>query len=135
MVARIPNRRSSRCHPRLVLGLPNYQNAMTQEKADKKLFARLATLHPDERRHLLKLLENGGIMECERKAVELIDCPRCGSKPPIAHALGGGPGFEGVRTCGKGCGTWDADDRTAWLRIHSENEKCAATGSERNAHE
>jgi len=59
-------------------------------------------------------------MDCSRI---LIDCPRCGAKPPIAHDLGGGPRFAGVRTCGNGCGTWDDDDRQNWGYIHSQNAK------------
>lgn len=66
MAARIPNRRSSRCHPRLVLRLLNYPKTMNQEKTDSELFARLATLMADERRHLLALLEGGTILECSR---------------------------------------------------------------------
>lgn len=55
----------------------------------------------------------------------LIDCPRCGAQPPVAHALGGGPGFDGIRTCGKGCGTWDDDDSKAWRAIR--DSKVSAT--------
>jgi len=57
-------------------------------------------------------------MDCSRI---LIDCPRCGAKPPIAHNLGGGPRFAGVRACGNGCGTWSAEDRQNWGYIHSAN--------------
>ncbi len=49
---------------------------------------------------------------------ELIDCPRCGAKPPIAHALSG-VGFEGVRTCDKGCGTWKDDDVNKWRSLYA----------------
>jgi hypothetical protein len=48
----------------------------------------------------------------------LIDCPRCGAQPPIAHELGGGAGFEGIRTCGQCHGSWDGDNGADWERIH-----------------
>lgn len=59
----------------------------------------------------------------ERRLVRvLIDCPRCGARPPVAHSIGGGPGFDGIRTCGKGCGTWDDDDSKAWQAIRDAND-------------
>ena len=66
-------------------------------------------------------------MDCSRI---LIDCPRCGAKPPIAHDLGGGPRFAGVRTCGNGCGTWDDDDRQNWGYIHSQNTPVSQPGND-----
>lgn len=42
---------------------------MNQDKIDSKLMGRMATLFPDERRHLLALLENGTILECSRTAI------------------------------------------------------------------
>jgi len=68
-----------------------------------------------------------GAMDCSRI---LIDCPRCGAKPPIAHDLGGGPRFAGVRTCGNGCGTWDDDDRQNWGYIHSQNTPVSQPGND-----
>ena len=53
----------------------------------------------------------------------IVDCPYCGAKPPIVHYLGGGPGFEGIRVCGNGCGTWDDDDEKTWQMIHNVNVK------------
>jgi len=47
------------------------------------------------------------------------DCPKCGAKPPTAHDLGGGPHFEGVRTCGNGCGTWESLEE--WQAIYDAN--------------
>ena len=63
----------------------------------------------------------------------LTDCPKCGAKPPTAHNLGGGPHFDGIRTCGNGCGTWESEEE--WQAIRDANETCAATGSERKDHE
>ena len=52
---------------------------MKQEEADQELFARLSTLCPDERRHLLALLKEGGIMECSRSAPQLPENQLCDS--------------------------------------------------------
>jgi hypothetical protein len=50
----------------------------------------------------------------------LIDCPKCGAKPPVAHTLGGGPHFDGVRVCGK-CGiNWEDSDRATWVAMKEE---------------
>lgn len=42
----------------------------SQEEVDRDLFLRLATLFPDERRHMLRLLEEGSILDCIRKPEE-----------------------------------------------------------------
>lgn len=47
------------------------------------------------------------------------DCPKCGAKPPTAHNLGGGPNFDGIRTCGNGCGTWETVEE--WQAIRDAN--------------
>ena len=39
-----------------------------QDKTDMELVLRIGTLFPDERRHLLKLLEGGTILDCQRSA-------------------------------------------------------------------
>ena len=68
---------------------------MTQEKVYSELFARLATLFPDERRHLLSLLEQGSILDASRTpdacgftGETLPDCPSdtcSGSLKPFTH--------------------------------------------------
>lgn len=47
----------------------------------------------------------------------LVDCPRCGARPPCAHYLGGGPGFDGLRVCGNCHEDWEDDDLAAWLAM------------------
>lgn len=50
-----------------------------------------------------------------------LDCPKCGARPPTAHDLQGGPHFDGIRTCGNGCGTWETVEE--WHSIHNANKK------------
>lgn len=52
------------------------------------------------------------------------DCPKCGAKPPTAHILGGGPHFDGIRTCGNGCGTWETVEE--WQAIRDANDLALA---------
>jgi hypothetical protein len=57
----------------------------------------------------------------ERLVRVLVDCPKCGAKPPTAHALGGGPHFDGIRTCGNSCGTWEPQEE--WQAIRDANHQ------------
>jgi hypothetical protein len=41
-----------------------------QDEMDSALMDKLSTLFPDERRHLLKLLEGGTILDCERQTAD-----------------------------------------------------------------
>ena len=59
---------------------------MNQEKIDSELFDLIAILFPDERRHLLSLIQKGTILECSRPEAKMPKSSEADRKTMAASA-------------------------------------------------